>query len=230
MSSDDVFKTAKWFKTHYDVSAGTLRNWALSGKLRHVQFPGGKRAYDCRHFSTLIGAPPPPKDAPRERAKYIYARVSSAKQAADLVRQIDDLKQAYPDHTVIKDIASGVNWGRLRTILDRAFQGLVGQVVVMHRDRLSRFAPDLLEYVFEKLGIKLVVHGDHGDGDHGDGGGGPSDLADDLLAAVTVFVASHNGKRSAANRRRRRCENEQQAHKDRPGVDTDDAGPKRPKV
>lgn len=171
MSFDGVFKTAKWFKTHYDVSAGTLRNWALSGKLRHVQFPGGKRAHDCRHFATLIGAPPP-KEAQQqqqqcEQAKYIYARVSSAKQAAGLERQIDELKQAYPDHVVVKDVASGVNWDRrgLRTILNRAFKGLVAQVVVMHRDRLSRFAPDLLQYILERLGVKLVVHGD---------GGGPS--------------------------------------------------------
>ncbi|MCP3661408.1 MAG: recombinase family protein [Gammaproteobacteria bacterium] len=91
-----------------------------------------------------------------------------------------------------QDIASGINFkGKgLRTILDRVHEGLVSGVVVMRKDRLSRFATDLLEHFFRKAGIKFVVHCANEDLE------GPTELA-----ITTVFVASNNGKRSAQNRR-----------------------------
>lgn len=51
----------------------------------------------------------------------------------------------------------------------------------MHRDRLARIGADLLEFIFDKAGAKLVVLGSD-EGNH-------HDLADDLLAVTTVFVA-----------------------------------------
>jgi predicted site-specific integrase-resolvase len=137
---------------------------------------------------------------PTGRRSYIYARVSSAKQRNDLDRQIDDLKKAYPGHDIIKDVASGVNFKRkgLQTLLEHVLAGLVSEIVVMHRDRLARIGCDLLEFIFNKAGTKLVVHGTDEDAeDH-------HDLADDLLAVTTLFVASYNGRRAAENRKRRR--------------------------
>ena len=54
----------------------------------------------------------------------------------------------YPGHRVITDVASGVNFKRpgLRALLDAIHRGNVKEVVVLHRDRLARFALDLLEY------------------------------------------------------------------------------------
>jgi predicted site-specific integrase-resolvase len=138
---------------------------------------------------------------PIEKRSYIYARVSSAKQQGDLDRQIEDLQKAYPGYTLIQDIGSGVNFKRkgLQTILGHALTGMVGEVAIMHRDRLARIGYDLLEFIFTKTSAKLVVHGtDEADAD------GKHDLADDLLAVTTLFVASHNGRRAAENRKRRR--------------------------
>lgn len=134
------------------------------------------------------------------RQSYIYARVSSSKQKGDLERQINDLKEAYPDHIVIKDIASGVNFKRkgLETLLEHVIGGMVAQVVVAHRDRLARLGCDMLEFIFSKTGTKLVVLGNDEEDEH--------DLASDLLAVTTLFVASYNGRRSAANRKRRKEE------------------------
>ena len=73
-------------------------------------------------------------------------------------------------------------------------------MVVTRKDRLCRFGSELVEWIFEKNGTRLVVLGSEvytNDSEYGE-------LAEDLLAIVTVFVARHNGLRSAANRRRRR--------------------------
>jgi len=139
---------------------------------------------------------------PTGKRSYIYARVSSIKQKGDLDRQVEDLQKAYPGHIVIRDIASGVNFKRkgLQTILEHVLSGLVEEVVVMHRDRLARIGADLLEFIFSKVGTKLVVHGTNADAED------KHDLADDLLAVTTLFVASYNGRRAAENRKRRKKE------------------------
>jgi predicted site-specific integrase-resolvase len=71
---------------------------------------------------------------------YIYARVSSTKQRPDLDRQCTDLQEAYPEHVLVKDIASGVNFKRrgMQTLLEQALKGMVSEIVVLHRDRLAR--------------------------------------------------------------------------------------------
>jgi hypothetical protein len=54
------------------------------------------------------------------------------------------------------------------------------------------------DFFFAKTGTKLVVFGKDQSED------ATRELADDLLAITTVFVARHNGQRSAANKRRKR--------------------------
>ena len=73
-------------------------------------------------------------------------------------------------------------------------------MVVTRKDRLCRFGSELVEWIFEKNGTRLVVLGSDVYTNDSEAG----ELAEDLLAIVTVFVAQHNGLRSAANRRRRR--------------------------
>ena len=165
--------------------------------------PGGKRLYDTRQVRALLGDR---EDQGLE--SIIYARVSSSKQRPDLQRQIDELTQAYPGHRVITDVASGLNFKRpgLRALLDSIHRGNVQEVVVMHRDRLARFAIDLLEYLFRQKGVKLLVHRQDNDA-----GESAQQLAEDLMAITTVFVASHHGKRAAEGRRRRKRQREEEA-------------------
>jgi len=210
--SDAVHQPAKWFKHEYSVCSATLRQWHIAGKVSAIRYPGGKRVYNVQAVRALLhddhrvgGGPQQPILSPKE--KVIYARVSSAKQASDLARQIQELQAVYPQHRVFSDIASGLNFKRkgLRALLDHVHRGLVEQVVIMHKDRLSRFAEDLLEYWFKQAGVQLVVHSQ----DHVPGH--TAELAEDLLAITTVFVASHNGRRSAENRRRRRRQDQETA-------------------
>ena len=57
-----------------------------------------------------------------------------------------------------------------------------------------------MEWIFEKNRTRLVVLGTNVSVESSEAG----ELAEDLLAIGTVFVARHNGLRSAANRKRRR--------------------------
>lgn len=183
----------------YDVSPSTLRSWADQGKVQVVRSQGGtgKRLYcltDVKHQLGLFEEAQP-------RRRICYARVSSAHQHADLERQCDDLKRAYPTHELIQDTGSGINWRRpgLLTLLDAVCSGTVAEVVVAHRDRLARIGVELLEWLFERYNARLVVLEQSEERQSE-----TDELRDDLLAVVTFFVARNNGRRAAANRKRRR--------------------------
>jgi predicted site-specific integrase-resolvase len=143
----------------------------------------------------------------QEKTKIIYARVSPNHQKEDLQRQIHDLQAAYPDHELISDIGSGLNYHRkgFQRLLERVYEGAIDEVVVTHKDRLCRYGIELLEWLFTKTGTKLVVRcQDYEESD-------PSrELADDLLSVCNFFVARNNGRRASDNRKRRRRQQEEE--------------------
>ena len=79
-------------------------------------------------------------------------------------------------------------------------RGGISEVVVSHRDRLCRFGFEFVKHVLARSGCVIVVQHDR-DGEPDES----AELRDDLLAVVTCFVASSNGKRAAANRRARKA-------------------------
>jgi len=203
----DQYITAAKIKATFGICSSTLRNWAQEGKVSVVRFGGNdKRLYHKGQIEGLFRGYRPKSAEAREaveekKIKVCYARVSSAPQRDDLERQVKDLEQAYPGHEIVRDVGSGINWKRpgLISILDRAMRGDIQEVVVAHRDRLCRFAFELLEHVLVRSGCKIVVQ--HQD----DVTSNERELKDDLLAILTVFVASNNGRRAAANKRARRA-------------------------
>ena len=193
ISAKDVQKT-------YKVSVGALRKWADSGKLRFRQSPGGKRFYDKAHLQELFGEPIEEAREDPDKHNYIYARVSSKKQEPDLVRQIEDLRESYPDYEVISDIGSGLNYKRkgLLSLLDKVDKGMVGEIVVTHKDRLARYGVEIIDWIFKVNNVSFVVLCTSEDAED------TNELSQDLLAVTTFFVARNNGRRSAKNRQRRR--------------------------
>jgi len=103
--------------------------------VRFARFPGGKRIYASDDVERIFDCGSTGREQRSSGCTVIYARVSSAKQKEDLERQ-----RAYPEVSAIyKDIGSGVNFKRqgLCSLLDACDRGGIGQVVVMHRDRLA---------------------------------------------------------------------------------------------
>jgi len=176
--------------------------------------PGGHRLYDISSLipnpSIVLTPQPAPQNETQTPEKYLYARVSSKKQTQDLERQITLLQHRYTDHRLVTDIGSGINFKRpgLRTLLERSRRGLVKEIVFTHRDRLCRFAYDLLSHIFTLNGTALIVVF----ADTDSSASGLKELSEDILAINTVFVCRMQGRRAAEYRRARK-EKETQARK-----------------
>lgn len=163
------------------VTVPTLRRWERDGRIQSTRTIGNHRRFS--YPSPLISS----LDA---RKRYIYCRVSSPKQKDDLERQKQSLLQAYPDHEIISDVGSGLNFRRkgLLRMVDFIMQGGVEQIVVSHRDRLCRFAFELFEWICQKHDTILLVH-------HHEIRSAEQELSEDLLAIVHVFSCRHHGMR-----------------------------------
>ena len=122
----------------------------------------------------------------------IYGRVSTRKQLPNLERQLSNLESKHSGCTIIRDRASGLNFHRkgLKTLLELAFARRLRTVHIAHRDRLCRFAYDLVQFVLESHGAKIIVDSQSEDP------APEQDLADDTLSFITVYGARLYGKRS----------------------------------
>ena len=119
------------------------------------------------------------------------SRVSSSKQKNDLQRQIDYLHEKFPNHDIISDIGSGLNFKRkgFVKILECLIEGGIKEVVVAHKDRICRFGYDLVEQLFKKFGSVLTIV-------ESDGIKEPiNEFAEDVLSIITVFTARYYGSR-----------------------------------
>jgi predicted site-specific integrase-resolvase len=168
---------------YFGVSLHTLRRWQKSGKIQAIRTPSGQRRYDIASYAGL-------SQEGTKRAIVAYARVSSRGQKADLDRQIAKLLELYPNAELITDIASGLNFNRagLRAVLERVRTGDVGIIVVAHKDRLARFGFDLMQWLCELDGAKIVVLNQ-------DGLSPERELVEDILAIVHVFSCRLYGLR-----------------------------------
>ncbi len=135
-------------------------------------------------------------EPPTKRRRVCYCRVSRSHQREDLKRQVAYMQERFPDHEIITDIGSGINYKRpgLQALLGHAMCGALEEVVVAYRDRLARIAADLIQWVLESKGCRLVVL-------NSAVGTIEADLADDLLAIVNVFCCRANGRRKYSKRK-----------------------------
>ncbi len=169
------------------LKPSTLRKYADTNKIESYRTPTGQRMYNKQGLHDLSYGN---TDA-QEKTKIIYCRVSTKKQSDDLERQINFMRSKYPSHTLITDIGSGINWKRkgLKTILEQVLLGNVEEIVVAHRDRLSRFAFELIELICMQKDTRIVVL------DKETAHSSEQELSEDILSIITVFAARNNGKR-----------------------------------
>lgn len=175
-----MYKSTKKACEELGVHPNTLRSWANEGKIKYIRTEGGKRRYDTTSVENVNV----------QKSSICYCRVSSAKQRDDLTRQIAYMHDRFPEYEIVTDIGSGLNFKRkgFVSILERAMQGTVGTVVVAHRDRLCRFGFELVQWIVEQNGGKLLVLDDIVSSPKGE-------LVKDLVSIIHVFACRIHGLR-----------------------------------
>jgi predicted site-specific integrase-resolvase len=167
------------------VNLDTLRRMASRNEINHIRTDAGRYLFDISSFTNRGHQTIPNKK------KICYARVSSRGQKTDLDNQISLLKQKYPEHEIIFDFGSGLNFKRkgLLQILDWAHKGELQEIVVTYKDRLCRFGFELIEHIIEsQSNAKIVVLSNSRSSSE-------CELSTDLLSIITVFSARMHGLR-----------------------------------
>ena len=177
----DNYSTPRQAAEHFGVCLHTLRRWEKDGIIATIRTPAGQRRYLINSYAG--------RNTTNLRT-ILYARVSSRSQKADLDRQIAKLLELYPSAELITDIASGLNFKRkgLRSILEAVRTGNVGSIIVAHKDRLARFGFELIEWLCQLDGTKIVVLNQ-------DNLSPEREMVEDILAVVHVFSCRLYGLR-----------------------------------
>ena len=179
----------------YKITSRTLLNWSYDGRIKFIRTTGGHRRYiiDDTELGELRDLTELGKLRElRVRRKMCYCRVSTIGQKEDLERQVEFFRLEYPNHEIITDIGSGLNFKRkgFNSILDFAIKGDVGEIVVTHRDRLCRFGFELVErIVTEHSHGRIVVLNKKETSPQ-------EELSNDLISIITVFSSRLYGLRS----------------------------------
>jgi putative resolvase len=163
------------------VTYTTAWKWWKAGQLDAYQLPTGTSIVREPQTATSGVA--------------LYARVSSADQKEDAVRQMQRLRDyaaARGSRVVaeVTEIASGLNDARPKLnklLTDRR----IGALVVEHRDRLTRFGYGYIATLLEQQGrrVEAIYPSDTGDG-----------LVDGFVAVITSMAARIYGRRNSKRR------------------------------
>lgn len=204
---EKMFLTIGDAATFTGLGQGRLREFYDTGVLKGFTTPSGQRRFNIEYLREFCNISLKSEEGNEiKRTNYLYARISSKKQSNDLERQVKFLRDwsgdKVSDYVVIEDIGSGINFKRkgLNDILDKCLQKRIGEVVVAHKDRLSRFGFDLIESIVIKAGGKITVINDSGNISS------EQELAEDLLSIVHIYSCRQMGKRSYSNRKQKESE------------------------
>ncbi|MBO4779179.1 MAG: IS607 family transposase [Selenomonadaceae bacterium] len=182
--------TINKFSKIVGVTPQTLRNWDKAGRLKpHHTSASGYRYYSEEQLNQALKIKPKPKIVMG------YCRVSSSKQKDDLERQIENVRmyllaQGKP-FEIISDVGSGINCKRkgLQELLERINCNEVEKVVVLYKDRLSRFGFELIEYMASLHGCEVEVIDNSQKSEQ-------EEVVEDLVQIITVFSCKLQGKRA----------------------------------
>jgi excisionase family DNA binding protein len=191
------FKGGKQAAEILGVHQRTLYLWEKKGLIEAIRTPGNKRLYNVNKFlednkckenicNNL-------DDLDKEdKLNIAYIRVSSQNQKDDLERQKQLMVHKYPNHIIIEDIGSGLNLNKrgIRKIIHLAIEGKVNELVVAHRDRLTRFGFELIEEIINKYSKgKIIILSEPEKLEP------EEEIVKDIMSIMNVYVAKINGLR-----------------------------------
>lgn len=174
------------------VSVKTLQRWDKAGKLIADRTLGNHRYYTDRHLNQIRGI------KPTARKVVIYARVSSHAQKPELLNQVAAMEQFCTARgvvigEVVKEVGGGLNFKRKKftKLLKQVMTGQVDSLYVAHKDRLCRFAFELVEWLCELNGTEIVVANNESLSPQ-------QEMVEDLMAIIHCFSCRLYGLRNYA--------------------------------
>ncbi|QKE50207.1 DNA polymerase family X [Faustovirus] len=181
---------------YYKVKPQTLRLWAKKGKIEFIKEKNKPRRYKLGQ-RPAYGEETVKEEVKKEKLKIIYGRVSSRKQSEDLERQVEFLKERYPNHQIKKEIGSGANSRRkeFRWILQQLFEGNIEEVIISYPDRWTRTGYEFFEWLFTYFGAKLVYVEDRLKVSK------EQKLTEELMGLLTSYTAKIHGRRKYRNKK-----------------------------
>lgn len=193
-----------------NVSKSTLQRWDREKILIAQRTEGGHRRYLLSEIEVLMGKKNENKAESKEIVVATYARCSTQdqKQHGDLDRQSSRIfeyctKHRYKVEYIIKDIGSGLNDKRkgFLQLCNLAVEGKINKVVIEHKDRLTGFQFNLIEFFFKSYGIDIEVVDNK-----------ECSEQEELVNDIMILLASFNGKyyslRAQENRKKRNNDKE----------------------
>ena len=152
-------KSAKVLKILH-ITRQTLVQYVKRKEIRVVLLPNGMYDYNDDDVYRKAGLA-------SERMNVVYARVSTAKQKADLENQVEVLvnfcnKNGVKVNKTYKDVASGMNFDRkqFKVLLNEILDFKVGKLYITYKDRLSRISFDMFKRLFSEFGCEVIVIND----------------------------------------------------------------------
>ena len=180
------------FAKEIGVSVETLRRWDRTGKLKAKRTVSNHRYYTEEDLAQALGLKP----ISDGRLIKVYCRVSSAQQKIELANQLACMEQfclarGYAVDEWIEEIGGGLNFKRKKflSLIEDALSGKIEIIVIAHKDRLCRFAFDLIEQLLDRRGCQIIVANTESLSPQ-------AELLEDLMAVVHCFSCRLYGARS----------------------------------
>ena len=180
-------KLSVWAKSQ-GISYMTAWNWFHAGMLpvKSYQLPNGTIIVENNEMLNSQS---------KKEVVFIYARVSSHNKKDDLNRQVvrcEEFARAkgLSVDKVYKEIASGMNDKRREFL--KMLDNNPTKIIVEHKDRLTRFGFNYLNYFTQKVGTEIIVINKDNEND--------VDLVKDLVSVITSFCCRLYGMRRGINK------------------------------
>lgn len=198
VKNNESFVGGKEASEKLGIHQRTLYQWERKGWIETIRTDGNKRLYnvdkylkdkkcinnkiDCEKNLEEI-------DKTKEKLKISYVRVSSNGQKDDLERQKEQMLKLYPNHIMIEDIGSGINLNKrgIRKIIKLGIDGRIEELVILYKDRLTRFGFELIEDIIKEYsnGKIIIVNNKEMKAEE--------EMVYDVLQIMNVFTAKMNG-------------------------------------
>lgn len=193
---------------YLNVSKITLQRWDNSGRLKAIRTSGGHRRYKLSDLEKFIGEHHAEGKETDDVIVATYARCSTSdqKQHGDIDRQSQRLseycaKKKYKVEYIIKDMGSGLNDKRkgFTKLCNLVVNGKINKVVIEHKDRLTRFQYNLIEFFFNSYGVEIELLDKKECTEQ-------EELVNDMMMLIASFSGKVYSLRAQENRKKRKQE------------------------